>query len=84
MYILALRQPNEMCAHDLLASHTLLMVTTSERSGTFCFSNQNDLHHLRLAPAEVAVPCGHVLVGEPGGHVKHDDGALAMYVVAIA
>ena len=36
-----------------------------------------------LAPAEVAVPGGHVLVGEPGGDIKHDDGALAMNVVAI-
>lgn len=36
------------------------------------------------APAQVAVPGGHVLVCEARGHVKHDDGALAVDVVAVA
>ena len=27
---------------------------------------------------EVPVPVGHVLVGHPGSHVEHDDGALAL------
>lgn len=31
-----------------------------------------------LLPADVPVPGGNVLVGEPGGDVKHDDRALAM------
>ncbi len=35
------------------------------------------------APAEIAVPCGHVLVCEAGCDVKHDDSTLAMDVVAI-
>lgn len=36
------------------------------------------------APAEVPVPGGHVLVRQPGRDVKHDDGALAVDVVAVA
>lgn len=35
------------------------------------------------APAQVPVPGRHVLVCEAGGDVKHDDGALAVDVVAI-
>lgn len=35
-------------------------------------------------PAEIAVPCGHVLVGEARCHIEHDDGTLPMDVVAIA
>ena len=34
-------------------------------------------------PDEVPVPVGHVLVGHPAGHVEHDDGALALDVVAV-
>ena len=34
--------------------------------------------------AQVAVPCGHILVGQAGGDVEHDDGALAVDVVAVA
>ncbi len=30
------------------------------------------------------MPGGHVLVGQPGGHVEHDDGALPVDVVPIA
>mmetsp|Transcript_313 Transcript_313/g.1224 ORF Transcript_313/g.1224 Transcript_313/m.1224 type:complete len:236 (+) Transcript_313:948-1655(+) len=33
---------------------------------------------------DITVPRGHVLVGGAGGHVEHDDGALAVDVVAIA
>ena len=29
------------------------------------------------------MPVGDVLVGDPGGDVKHDDGALALDVVAV-
>ncbi len=29
------------------------------------------------------MPVGHVLVGDAGGDVKHDDGALALDVVAV-
>ena len=29
------------------------------------------------------MPVGHVLVGHPAGHVEHDDGALALDVVAV-
>lgn len=32
---------------------------------------------------EIAVPVGHVLVGDAGGDVEHDDAALAVDVVAI-
>mmetsp|Transcript_6965 Transcript_6965/g.28358 ORF Transcript_6965/g.28358 Transcript_6965/m.28358 type:complete len:284 (-) Transcript_6965:50-901(-) len=33
---------------------------------------------------DITVPRGHVLVGGAGGHVEHDDGALAVDVVAVA
>ncbi len=33
---------------------------------------------------EVLVPRGHVLVRDARGHVEHDDGALALDVVAVA
>ena len=33
---------------------------------------------------EVTVPVGNVLVGDTGGHVEHDDTALALDVVTIA
>ena len=29
-------------------------------------------------PDEIPVPVGHVLVGHTGGHVEHDNGALAL------
>lgn len=32
---------------------------------------------------EVAMPVGHVLVGDTGGDIEHDDTALALDVVAI-
>lgn len=32
---------------------------------------------------QVAVPVGHVLVGDTGGNIEHDDAALAVDVVAI-
>lgn len=35
------------------------------------------------APAQVAVPGGHVLVREPGGDVEHDDRALPVDVVPV-
>lgn len=62
--------PGLRCSHALLI-HTLLADgATSEGQGR--------------APAEVAVPGGDVLVGEAGGDVEHDDGALAVDVVAVA
>lgn len=33
---------------------------------------------------EILVPCGHVLVGDTRRDVEHDDGALALNVVAVA
>ena len=33
---------------------------------------------------EVAMPVGHILVGDSGGDIEHDDTALALDVVAIA
>ena len=33
---------------------------------------------------QVPVPVGDVLVGDPGGDVEHDDGALALDVVAVS
>ena len=33
---------------------------------------------------EIAVPVGHVLVGDARGHVKHDNGALSLDVVSVA
>lgn len=33
---------------------------------------------------EIAMPVGHVLVGDAGGDVEHDDAALAVDVVAVA
>ena len=35
-------------------------------------------------PGKVAVPVGDVLVGDAAGNVEHDDGALALDVVAVA
>ena len=34
--------------------------------------------------AQVPMPCGHILVGETRRDVEHDDGALAVDVVAVA
>lgn len=34
-------------------------------------------------PAEISVPCGHVLVRQARRDVEHDDGTLAMNVVAV-
>lgn len=33
---------------------------------------------------KVAVPVGHVFVGNPRGHIEHDDTALALDVVAVS
>ena len=33
---------------------------------------------------QIAMPVGHVLVGDARGHVKHEDGALSLDVVAVA
>ena len=35
-------------------------------------------------PDKVPVPVGDILVGDPAGHIKHDDGALALDVVSIS
>ena len=35
-------------------------------------------------PYQVPVPVGHILVCDPRCHVKHDDGTLALDVVAVA
>ncbi len=37
-----------------------------------------------VVPAEISVPSGDILVGQPGRHIKHDDGALPMDVVPVA
>ena len=40
--------------------------------------------HLAAAPAQVAMPSRHVLVGQARRDIKHDDCALAVDVVPIA
>ena len=46
-------------------------------------AGEHDGHVLAHAH-QVAVPVGHVLVGDARGHVEHDDAALAVDVVAVA
>ena len=43
-------------------------------------TNRNILAHAN----QIAMPVGHVLVGDSGGDIEHDDTALALDVVAIA
>jgi len=45
-------------------------------------SNQDDRDVLANTD-DVSVPIGNILVRDPGSHVKHDDGALPLNVVAI-
>lgn len=37
----------------------------------------------RDTPAQVPMPGGDVFVGQPGSHVKHDNGTLPVNVIAI-
>ena len=43
------------------------------------FITAEDYRNLIADPNHISVPIGHILVGDPRGHVKHNDSALGFW-----
>ena len=68
----SLQQKTQRCVCKLVQMHRCL---PTQRMGQRAYTADQ--------PAQISVPRGHVLVGEAGCDIKHDDGTLPMDVVAI-